>query len=55
SVRVFGCWGEEGAARVRSEDRKVLELFKEIQELPAKDRDYVLQVVDDLLTTRRFR
>ncbi|MCP5482645.1 MAG: hypothetical protein H7A21_14510 [Spirochaetales bacterium] len=28
---------------------------KEIQELPTKDRDYVLQVIDDLLTTRRFR
>ena len=45
---------EKCAARVRIEDKKVLELFKEIQQLPAKARDYVLQVIDDLLTTAAF-
>lgn len=46
---------QENAARVSLENRKVLELFRDVENLPEKDRDYVLQVLDDVVTTRKFK
>lgn len=46
---------ETGAARVKLGDRKVLEMFKEVEELPDKDRAYILQVLEDLLTNRKIK
>ena len=45
----------EGAARINLSDRKILQLFKDVEELPAEERDYIVRVLDDLLTTRKIR
>jgi len=46
---------EEGGTRVRFGDRKVLDLFQQIEQLPDSEKKFVIQVLDALLTNHKFK
>lgn len=45
---------EEGAAKVNLDDRRVLNLFQTLQDLPGEEKDFILKVLARLVKTHSF-
>lgn len=46
---------ETGALRTNLEDKRVLEVFRELEKLPPNDKDYIVTLVEDLITTKKIK